>query len=202
MKSGAISVTDGFTNPAVLDAAIVPPTVNTGTLASIVQQLFDASEGLLCAVVHIGARTIRAKTASEGSASAGVATLIAAGEESWVFSKQDLTSRSSEWTLDGATPFDIGDGDGEPVQRLIKPEQPSLSTAQLIGRVEDATLLVGGDLEGEALVVIADQGTGKVTVVSFANIGAATTATGTFGGTIGYTQTITTGTGATRQPLE
>ncbi len=203
MKTGNIAAASGFTNPTALDAAIVPPSIATDSLKGLVQSILDDSDGLLCIVVDIFARKVRAKTAVASTATAIVATIMAAtgAAVTGQFTKDDLTKRTSTFTGDGMAPFTIGTGEGNMLQDLIAPIQPVISAADLIGRAEDAFLDPDTSLLDVPIVGILDQGTGKVTLVTFDTSTHAAASYAGMSATIGYDQTIVTST-TTRQPLE
>lgn len=205
MKTLGIKAVSGVTNPTVLDDAILPVTLNTSSLGSLVLDIIDNSTGLLCIAVDFYARKVKAKAAVATVLTAAVATIngsAGAVGDPLAFSKVDTTKRSSEWTFEG-TAFAVTGGDADSFQDCVKPTNPVLSTGQLIGAFEDAMLTVGGPLEGAFIVATLDQGSGYVTVIKFdtaAHAAAAITA-GIPAPTVAYEQIPAVTTGTVREPL-
>lgn len=204
MKTYPIAAAGGFVNPAALDSIIVPPTLNTASLSSIVVSLLSGSEGLLCIVVDLAARKIRAKAAVAGGTN--VYGDVANGEGiilNRIFEKDDLTTARSTFTVTGLADFTIEGGSNDPLQDLVKPESPLLTSAQLVGLAEDAMLTVGGPLEGVPIVIVLDQGVPRIRVATFDTPENAALSYAAMAATIGYDQTPTVNGGASaRQPLE
>lgn len=203
MKTGSIAAAGGLANPAVLDSLIVPASVATGTLASIVQSIFDNTEDLLCVLVDFAGRRVRAKVAASGVATAAKTTLLSAtGATNAGYFTRDENKRISTWTMAGQDPFDIGIGGENELQDLIKPIQPLLSSTALLGKFEDYTLDPEAEVFGMNCVAVLDQGDGKVHFVIFDTEAHKNTAVTAFGATIGYDQTVTPPASETRDPLE
>lgn len=201
MKSGVISALGGVTNPVALDAAIIPPTLNTSTLASLVSDILAGSQDLLCLMIDFTARKIVGKVTTEGG-STGIHDSVT-GVATHDFVKDDLTKASSTWTVDDFDAFVIGDGEEDPFQDLLKPALPKVTTSGLIGLIEDAILTEGGPLEGAFIVAFIDQGSASVRVAQYDTAPHAVLGFNNLGSpTIGYQQTIPEAGATTRQPLE
>lgn len=202
MKNLQIIASDGFDNPSILVNQIVPPSIASSSLGSLALALLEASEELLVVVVDISSRRLVARPAA--GVGGGVAAILGAtGHGAAAYAtKDDPTKRASTWTWNGMVPFTIGDGDGDPLQNVTKPVQPALTSAQLIGAIEDATLDEANPLNGQGLVCVLDQGTGRFNVVAFDAPADAEASYGALGATIGFEQvpaSVTSGT--SREPL-
>lgn len=209
MKTYPVSAHAGIDNPAALDAVIVPPSISTASLASVVQQIMDNSEGLVCVVVDMGARVVRAKAAVAATATAIVATIAASTGHAAaaVFTKDDNTVRSSTFTITDGDPF-VTNTCGVALGDILQPQPLSLSSSQVVGMIEDGFISASSASEftltafpAIPVVVVLDQGTGKITVVQFDTQPHAAASYAGMAATIGYDQTPTV-TGTTRQPLE
>lgn len=210
MKNLGVKPVDGIVNPVALDDVILPRTINTASLGGLVLSLIDNSDALLCIVVDVANRRVRAKAAVAATPTNWVATLMGAaaeGDGSVRFAKSDAAKRTSPWDMLGedglpADPFTVGGGAGSILQDPLKPAQPSYSSGGIVGVFEDATLKVGGALEAHALLIVLDQGTGIVTVCGIQDaVGAGEAVDALVGKTIAYDQIPGTTGSDSREPL-
>lgn len=213
MKSYPFSTVVGVGNPAPLDAAIVPTSINSGNLASLVAGIMDASDDPLCIFVDFTQRKVVAKVAVEDIATAAVAALAAADGAiladdagllaSVVLTKTDLTKRTSLFTADGLAEFAIGGGTNKAFHKSIIPEHPVIATSAIVGGVEDMILDAASPLFGAPVIACVDQGSGKVTLVAFDTSDHSAGALNATAFTIAYKQNITSsGGGTVRTKLE
>jgi len=205
MKTGVYLTGGGIINPAALNNEIIPSQQNTGSLPSLYTAVTKNTADNLAVAVSLTNRQLRAglSVLPDEAQSAATAALRANADvvTEKSFLKSDFTVASSEWTMAGGTAFSIGVGSGDDYQDLIKPVQPSLSAANLLGLVEDAVIEPGGPLEGEHLIVLIDQNSGGFFVLKFGSVEDEAAALAEFGGTIGYDQFVSTGSTA-RQKFE
>ncbi len=202
MKNLGIKVVDGFVNPTILDDTIVPATINTANLGALALSILDASKDLVCLVIDLTARAIHFKPATEGDPTNILGIVEADGYVSnKVFTKTDATKRSSTWTSTDFTAFTIGAGSSAAIQNVVKPEQPSFTSGQLVGAFEDATLDALNALYAAPILLVLDQGSGEFKVLTFDSAESANAALVLWGATEGYEQIPAVTSSTTREPL-